>query len=64
VKPLLDNSLRFKEVVTKAALDVTIDTAEDIYHVYEFMAGRAPEADNAIAEIARWFRPKIGLFSR
>jgi acetyl esterase/lipase len=28
---------------------------------YEMMAGRAPEADNAIADIARWLRPKLGL---
>jgi acetyl esterase/lipase len=58
---LLDNSFRFAEIARKSGLDVTIDVAEGMHHVYEFMAGRAPEADKAIAEIARWLRPKIGL---
>jgi epsilon-lactone hydrolase len=25
------------------------------------MAGRAPEADDAIARLAQWVRPKLGL---
>ena len=58
---LLDNSERFAAVARKAGVDVTIDIAEGMHHVYEFMAGRAPEADKAIADIAGWLRPKIGL---
>lgn len=58
---LLDNSFRFEEIAKKAGVDVTIDIAEGMHHVYEFMVGRAPEADRAIADIARWLRPKIGL---
>jgi acetyl esterase/lipase len=42
---------------------VTIDIAEGMQHVFEFMAGRAPEADKAIADIAAWLRPKLGLLS-
>jgi acetyl esterase/lipase len=61
---LLDNSFRFEEIAKKAGVDVTVDIAEGMHHVYEFMAGRAPEADKAIAEIARWLRPKIGLSLR
>lgn len=61
---LLDNSFRFAENATKAGVEVTIDIAEGMHHVYEFMAGRAPEADKAIADIARWLRPKIGLQPR
>jgi acetyl esterase/lipase len=58
---LLDNSQRFAAIAQKAGVDVTIDIAEGMHHVYEFMAGRAPEADQAIAAIARWVRPRLGL---
>ncbi len=58
---LLDNPQRLAEAATKAHVDVTLKTAEGMQHVYEFMAGRAPEADEAIADIAIWLRPKIGL---
>jgi acetyl esterase/lipase len=58
---LLDNPERLAEAATKAHVDVTLRIAEGMQHVYEFMAGRAPEADEAIADMARWLRPKIGL---
>ncbi len=60
---LLDNSERFAAIAQKAGVDVTIDIAEGMQHVFEFMAGRAPEADKAIADIAAWLRPKLGLLS-
>jgi acetyl esterase/lipase len=58
---LLDNPERFADLAKKAHVDVTLKIAEGMQHVFEFMAGRAPEADEAIAEMARWLRPKIGL---
>jgi len=58
---LLDNSERFAAVARAAGVNVTVEIGEGMQHVYEFMAGRAPEADNAIADIALWLRPKIGL---
>jgi hypothetical protein len=30
-------------------------------HIFVMMAGRAHEADDTIAEIAAWARPKLGL---
>jgi len=30
-------------------------------HVFQFMAGRAPEADEAIGKLAAWVKPKLGL---
>ena len=30
-------------------------------HVFHFLAGRAPEADDAIARMAAWVRPRLGL---
>jgi acetyl esterase/lipase len=58
---LLDNPERFAEAAITAQVDVTLKVAEGMQHVYEFMAGRAPEADEAIADMAIWLRPKIGL---
>jgi acetyl esterase/lipase len=58
---LLDNPQRLAEAAKKAHVDVTLTVAEGMQHVYEFMAGRAPEADEAIADMAIWLRPKIGL---
>jgi acetyl esterase/lipase len=61
---LLDNPERFAEAAMTAHVDVTLKVAEGMQHVYEFMAGRAPEADEAIADMAIWLRPKIGLCDR
>jgi acetyl esterase/lipase len=58
---LLDNPQRLAEAAKKAHVDVTLNIADGMQHVYEFMAGRAPEADEAIAAMAIWLRPKIGL---
>jgi monoterpene epsilon-lactone hydrolase len=30
-------------------------------HTFQMMAGRAPEADDAIERFAQWVRPKLGL---
>jgi hypothetical protein len=30
-------------------------------HTFQMMAGHAPEADDAIARLAEWVRPKLGL---
>jgi monoterpene epsilon-lactone hydrolase len=32
-------------------------------HVLQFLAAVAPEADEAIAKLAAWVRPKLGLAS-
>jgi len=29
--------------------------------VFQFLAGVAPEADDAIGKLAAWVRPKLGL---
>ena len=58
---LLDNPQRLADAAKKAHVDVTLKIAEGMQHVYEFMAGRALEADESIADMAIWLRPKIGL---
>ncbi|RUW98911.1 alpha/beta hydrolase, partial [Mesorhizobium sp. M8A.F.Ca.ET.023.01.1.1] len=34
---------------------------DGMLHSFQMMAGRAPEADDAIARFATWVRPRLGL---
>jgi monoterpene epsilon-lactone hydrolase len=58
---LLDDSRRFYEKAKKAGVDIELQTFPEMQHVFQLMAGKAPEADDAIAKIAQWLRPKLGL---
>lgn len=53
---LLDNATRLAERAQAAGVDVTLTVAEGMQHVYPFLAGNAPEADDEIAAIAAWYR--------
>jgi epsilon-lactone hydrolase len=44
-----------------AALDVTLHAIPDEQHSFILGAGRVPEADQAIHEVGRWLRSKLGL---
>jgi hypothetical protein len=33
-------------------------------HTFQMMAGRAPEADDAVGRLAEWVRPRLGLAAR
>lgn len=58
---LLDNAQRFAAKAREAGVDVTLDEVPEMQHVFAFLAGRAPEADSSIADIASWARPRLGL---
>jgi acetyl esterase/lipase len=58
---LLDDARQFTGRARAAGVDVTLVEVPDMQHVFPFMAGRAPEADEAIGAIATWARPRIGL---
>jgi acetyl esterase/lipase len=58
---LLDDSVRFHHKAKDAGVDVTLDIFPEMQHVFHFMAGRAPEADDGISKFADWVRPKLGL---
>ncbi len=58
---LLDDSLRFGELAKKGGVDIKVDVFPEMQHVFHFMAGNAPEADDAIEKMSDWVRPKIGL---
>jgi monoterpene epsilon-lactone hydrolase len=44
-----------------AGVEVRLDIYEDMQHVFQLLAGAAREADDAIAQLAEWVRPKLGL---
>src|SRR5580700_9063225 len=41
--------------------DARLDIVPDMLHTFQMAAGRAPEADDAIRELAGWVRPRLGL---
>jgi len=45
----------------KPGVDVTLEVVPEMQHVFQFLAGTAPEADAAIRRLADWVRPKLGL---
>ncbi|MFD9697680.1 alpha/beta hydrolase [Lentzea sp. NPDC059081] len=51
---LLDDAQRFTNRATAAGVDVTLEVADDMLHVYPLMAGRAPEADETIGRVGTW----------
>ncbi|PYE15987.1 acetyl esterase/lipase [Williamsia limnetica] len=58
---LLSDSERLAERAGQAGVDVELRTVPDQQHVFTFMAGRAPEADAAIAAAAAWLRPHLAV---
>lgn len=58
---MLDNSTRFEPLARAAGVDIKIDIVPEMQHVFQMMAGRAPEADDAVRRMAAWAKPKLGL---
>lgn len=44
-----------------AGVEVKIDEFRDMQHVFQLLAGTPPEAKDAIARMAKWVRPRLGL---
>lgn len=59
---VLADSTRPAESARKAGVDVRIDIFPEMQHCFQLMVGAAPEADQAVTQIAQWLRPKLGLF--
>lgn len=57
---LLSESERFHALAFAAGVDCTLEVEPGMQHVYHFLAGRAHEADAAIARIAAWLKPRLG----
>ncbi len=58
---LLDDSRRLADRARQAGVDVRLDVFPEMQHTFQMMAGRAPEADDAINRFAEWARPKLGI---
>ena len=58
---ILADSTRAADNAKAAGVDVQCDVFPEMQHVFQFMAGRAPEADDAIARLATWVKPRLGL---
>jgi monoterpene epsilon-lactone hydrolase len=56
---LFDNAERFAERAQTAELDVTFVVEHGQQHVYQFMAGNAPEADRSVAEAGAWIAARL-----
>jgi monoterpene epsilon-lactone hydrolase len=61
---LLDDAVRLAKKATAAGVDVTLTVTPEMQHLCQLMAGHAPEATEAIADVAAWMRPKLGLGRR
>jgi acetyl esterase/lipase len=58
---LLDDSRALADRAIAAGVDARLEVFPGMLHSFQMMAGRAPEADDAIARFAQWVRPKLGL---
>ena len=58
---LAGEAIEFADRAKGAALDVSLHSIPDGQHSFILGAGRVPEADQAIQEIGRWLRSKLGL---
>lgn len=58
---LLDDSRRIADSAKAAGCEVRFDIFPEMQHVFQALAGNAPEADDAVQRMAEWVRPKIGL---
>jgi acetyl esterase/lipase len=58
---LADDARLLYEQAAKAGVDARLDIVPDMLHTFQMAAGRAPEADDAIRELAGWVRPRLGL---
>jgi acetyl esterase/lipase len=56
---LLSDAERLAERARKAGVDITYEVGPEMQHVYQLMAGRAPEADRTIENMAQWLKEKV-----
>jgi monoterpene epsilon-lactone hydrolase len=57
---LLDDSTRLAERAKAAGVDVTLESWEDMFHVWHSYAGMLPEGQQAIERIGEFVREKVG----
>jgi acetyl esterase/lipase len=57
---LLDDARGLEQRLTQAGVEVRLDVYPGMLHTFQMAAGRAPEADAAIGQLAGWVRPRLG----
>ena len=55
----LDESRKFAGLAQQAGVDVELDIVPEMQHVFQFLAGVAPEADAAIERAGAWLNAKL-----
>jgi acetyl esterase/lipase len=58
---LAGEAIEFADRANGEALDISLHAIPDGQHSFILGAGRVPEADQAIQEMGRWLRSKLGL---
>jgi monoterpene epsilon-lactone hydrolase len=58
---LLDDSRSFAAAAESAGVEVRLDEFAGRQHTFQMAAGNSPQADEAIARLAAWVRPNLGL---
>ncbi|MEX2481302.1 MAG: alpha/beta hydrolase [Gammaproteobacteria bacterium] len=58
---IMDDATRAAARMKEAGVDVQCEVFPEMQHVFQYMAGRAPEADQAIRKLAEWVKPHLGL---
>ncbi len=58
---LAGEAVQFAELAKAAGVDVSLHSLAGGQHNFIFGAGRVPEVNAAIKEMAQWVRPKLGL---
>ena len=49
------------EKIKNAGVEVVVEIHEEQQHVMEFMAGKAPEANQSIQKMGKWVQERLGL---
>jgi epsilon-lactone hydrolase len=60
---LVGEAVEFAKRAKDAGVDVSLHSLPEGQHNFILGAGRVPEVDRAIEEIAGWLRPKLGLIA-
>jgi epsilon-lactone hydrolase len=58
---LAGDAIEFAKRAEAAGADVSLVAVPEMQHSFIFLAGRVPEANEAIGEMGRWLRSKLGL---
>jgi acetyl esterase/lipase len=57
----LDDSRAVAAGAAAAGIDVTLEVWPEMLHVFQFAAGRAPEADEALRRLGAWLRDRLRI---